>query len=58
MSNYGYRNAEDEHRSEIVAIEGEGLTMSPEETRKYKKFLVGLSCFIGFTILTFSPFVF
>jgi SSS family solute:Na+ symporter len=58
MSNYGYRNAEDEHRSEIVAIQGEDLTMSPEETRKYKKFLVGLSCFIGVTILTFSPFAF
>ncbi len=58
MSNYGYRNTEDEHRSEIVAIEGEHLAMSPEETRKYKKFLVGLSCFIGFTILTFSPFAF
>jgi len=58
MSKYGYRDAGDEIRSNIVAVEGEDLSMTPEETRKYKKFLVGLSCFIGMLLLIFSPLAF
>lgn len=58
MSKYGYRDTDDERRSDIVAVEGEHLVMSSDETRKYKRSLLGLSCFIGLMLLAFSPLVF
>lgn len=58
MSKYGYRDAEDEQRSSIVAIEGENLSMTPVETKSYRRFLYGLASFIVLMILFFSPVVF
>jgi SSS family solute:Na+ symporter len=58
MSNYGARNDSDDVRSEIVAINQDEFTMTPEQIRKYRKFLIGLLVLMGGTILAFSPLVF
>jgi len=58
MSKYGYRDTDDEARARIVAVEGQNLTMTPEETQKYRRFLYGLGCFIAFMLLFFSPLLF
>jgi SSS family solute:Na+ symporter len=58
MSNYGARSDSDDVRSEIVAINQDEFTMTPEQNRKYRKFLIGLLVLMGGTILAFSPLVF
>lgn len=58
MSKYGHRDEEDESRAQIVAVQGQHLEMSPQETRKYRRFLYGLASFIAFMLLFFSPIVF
>ena len=58
MSNYGTRTDGDEARSQIVAIDDDEFTMTPEQTRKYRNFLVALLVLIGAIVLAFSPLVF
>jgi len=55
MSNYGYRNEKDETNAEIVAVDTGSLSMSLDESRKYKRFLFGLSCFLAVVVIAFSP---
>ena len=58
MSNYGQRTDEDLAKAETVAIDSNSLTMTPEESKNYTRFLIGLSCFIVAVVAFFSPLVF
>ncbi len=58
MSRYGYRSPEDDERAQIVSTIDPSLAMTTEESRKYRKFTIGLSCCIVFMLLFFSPIVF
>jgi SSS family solute:Na+ symporter len=58
MSNYGTRTETDIAKAETVAIDSKSLTMTPDESRNYKRFLIGLSCFLLAVVAFFSPVVF
>ena len=58
MSNYGYRNEKDKINAKIVAVDTGSLSMSLDESRKYKRFLFGLSCFLAVVVIAFSPLAF
>ena len=58
MSNYGKRTEKDLTNAQTVAIDSISLTMTPDESRNYTRFLIGLACFVIAVIAFFSPLVF
>jgi len=58
VSNYGSRTAGDEARSKLVLIPDGEFTMTAEESKKYRRFLIALVLFIAATVLFFSPLIF
>ena len=58
ISRYGGRTDEDLERSVLVGNSQVELSMSPEETKKYQRLLVGVMILIAVVMVTFSPLFF